>query len=96
VAVIRTRLFWTGPFGFGGAIRTGTGTTSCAGGLDLLGPGACGACGPCGSIGGPAGVLSCEGKTGENNKAIVVAIRKRFIGGKPATLDSVIQNQDSD
>src|SRR5439155_23931811 len=72
------------------------GTTSGAGGLDLLGPGACGARGPCGSIGGPAGVLSCAGKSGENNKAIVVAIRKRFIGGKPATLDSVIQNQDSD
>src|SRR5262249_40510764 len=85
-----------GPFGLGGVIGTGTGTTSCAGALDLLGPGACGGCGPCGSSGGPAGVLSCAGNTGASNKAIVVAIRKRFIGGKPGTLDSVTQNQDSD
>ena len=34
MAVIRTRLFCTGPFGFGGAIGTGTGTTAWLGGVD--------------------------------------------------------------
>src|ERR1700731_4879948 len=34
---MRTRLFWTGPFGCGGAIGTGTATTFC-GGVAAFGP----------------------------------------------------------
>jgi hypothetical protein len=33
---MRTKLFWTGPFGFGGATGTGTATTFCAGVASLV------------------------------------------------------------
>jgi hypothetical protein len=101
VAVIRTKLFWIGPFGFGGAIGTGTGTTACAGGLDLGGPG-----GGTGVLswasrtgldldgpGGGTGVLSWASKTGPSNKVPQIRIRIRFMGEKAANLNSVLENE---
>jgi len=70
----------------------GTGTTAWAGGLDIDGPGARGACGSSGGW----GVSCCACTSGESSNAIDVTIMIRFMGGKPANLNSVIENQDSD
>jgi len=64
--VIRTRLFWIGPFGFGGAIGTGTGTTPWLGGVDRDMPGR--SAGTGGSTGGAAGVPSWALTTDANSK----------------------------
>src|SRR5262245_25876863 len=66
VAVIRTRLFCTGPFGFGGAIGTGTGITAWLGGLDRDMPGR--STGASCSTGGGAGVPSWAYTTDANSK----------------------------
>jgi hypothetical protein len=41
-------------------------------------------------------VLSCASKTGPNSKAAQLTIKIRFMGGKAANLNSVLENQDSD
>ena len=84
MAVIRTRLFWTGPFGFGGAIGTGTGTTAWLGGVDRDMPG-CSA-GTCGSTGGGAGVSSWARTKGANSKASVTDDKNAFHGQKGSKL----------
>jgi hypothetical protein len=66
---------------------------SCAGGLDLRGPGACG---PCGSIAGGAGVLSCASKIGESSKPTEIAAKRRFMDRRLETSNSLIENQDGD
>ena|SRR6476659_1062553 len=70
----------------------GTGTTAWAGGLDIDGPGARGACGSSGGW----GVSCCACTRGASSNAIEVTIMIRFIGGEPANLNSVSENQDSD
>lgn len=72
---------------------TGTGTTTCSGGLDLGGPGCRGTSG---STGGGAGVLCCASKIGDSSKATEIVTKTRFMGGKAGTLNRVIENQDWD
>ena len=41
-------------------------------------------------------MLSWASKTGPNSKVAQIKTRKRFMGGKAANLNSVLENQDSD
>jgi hypothetical protein len=86
---MRTKLFWTGPFGFGGVI--GTGTTACAGGLAFDGTAGNG---PCGPTGGGAGVPCCAYDVDPSSNARQTKKRARFMGGKVEKSNEVIENQD--
>src|ERR1700720_2378391 len=79
VAVIRTRLFWIGPFGRGGTIGTGTATTDCVVALGCAtAPGKLGlACG-----GEGAGAVCCASDVDAINKLRQSKMRARFMAGK--------------
>src|SRR5439155_10131321 len=80
------------PFGFGGAMGTGTGTTACAGAVGRDGP-AGGGGGACGAIGEGAGAFCCASDMDPASRQMQTKMRVRFIDESLRNRNEVIENQ---